>query len=90
MIACQFAVYGVGNANLDQAVAGALQAVKESGLEYRVGAMSTQILGEEPLVFQTLQRAYERAADTGAVVMTVTVSNACPVLPPADSSAGAG
>lgn len=84
MIACQFAVYGIGEANLDQAVAGALEAVKGSGLSYQVGAMSTQLLGEEKLVFETLRRAYERAAESGAVVMTITMSNACPVLPPGE------
>ena len=87
MIACQFAVYGIGQANLDRAVAAALAEVKASGLSYQLGPMSTQMLGEESEVFDALEKAYLRAAETGAVVMTVTISNACPVVPPAQGGA---
>ena len=36
-------------------------------------------MGEAVTVFAALQEAFVRAAATGGVVMTVTVSNACPV-----------
>ena len=40
--------------------------------------MSTQITGEAGVVFVALKEAFVEAAATGDVVMTVTVSNACP------------
>jgi uncharacterized protein YqgV (UPF0045/DUF77 family) len=58
------------------AVSGALQA---AGLQAEVGAMSTMVTGEAAAVFGALQEAFVRAAAIGHVVMTVTISNACPV-----------
>jgi uncharacterized protein YqgV (UPF0045/DUF77 family) len=40
--------------------------------------MSTVVEGTSGDVFAALQRAFETAAQTGATVMVVTVSNACP------------
>jgi hypothetical protein len=41
--------------------------------------MSTIVTGEAKDVFVALHEAFDRAASTGHVVMTVTVSNACPI-----------
>jgi hypothetical protein len=41
--------------------------------------MSTVVTGEAKDVFVALHEAFDRAAATGHVVMTVTVSNACPI-----------
>ena len=41
--------------------------------------MSTPRDGGGGNVFAALHEAFERAAATGHVVMTVTISNACPV-----------
>lgn len=41
--------------------------------------MSTYVVGDEAKIFAALQEAFERASITGHVVMTITLSNACPV-----------
>jgi len=41
--------------------------------------MSTVVTGEAGLVFAALQDAFCRTAAIGQVVMTLTVSNACPL-----------
>jgi hypothetical protein len=41
--------------------------------------MSTLVTGETDVVFAALREGFEAVAATGHVVMTVTVSNACPV-----------
>ena len=41
--------------------------------------MSTMVTGEAAAVFAALQEAFVSAGATGHVVMTVTISNACPV-----------
>jgi hypothetical protein len=41
--------------------------------------MSTIVVGDEAVIFAALGEAFAKAAELGAVVMTVTVSNACPV-----------
>jgi hypothetical protein len=41
--------------------------------------MHTEIAGDESRVFDALEAAFQSARQTGAVVMTITVTNACPV-----------
>ncbi len=41
--------------------------------------MSTLVTGETAAVFRGLEDAFSRAGALGHVVMTITVSNACPV-----------
>jgi len=48
-------------------------------LEPQVGPMSTIVTGEDQLIFAALGDAFAKAAEVGQVVMTVTVSNACPI-----------
>jgi uncharacterized protein YqgV (UPF0045/DUF77 family) len=62
-----------------QAVGDALVA---AGLHPEVGPMSTLVTGEVDRLFAALQAAFTRAAEQGAVVFTVTLSNACPVDAP--------
>jgi hypothetical protein len=40
--------------------------------------MSTTIVGEAVAIFAALSEAFDKAAGSGELVMTVTVSNACP------------
>ena len=42
--------------------------------------MSTHVVGEGDLIFAALAEAFEKAADVGEVVMTITISNACPIV----------
>jgi hypothetical protein len=44
-----------------------------------MGPMSTTVVGEVDAIFSALRDGFARAAVTGHVVMTVAVSNACPV-----------
>lgn len=83
MIQATVAIYPLGqevNPGVDRAIA----AIRESGLQHEVRPMQTEIMGPAEQVFATLRAAFEAAAKGGATVMTVTVSNACPV--PQDSS----
>jgi hypothetical protein len=41
--------------------------------------MSTYVVGEADAIFAALHEAFVQVAATGHVVMTMTVSNACPV-----------
>jgi uncharacterized protein YqgV (UPF0045/DUF77 family) len=54
-------------------------ALQAHGLEPQVGPMSTIITGENQVIFAALGDAFAKAAEVGQVVMTITVSNACPV-----------
>jgi len=45
--------------------------------------MGTTVIGELGKVFAALRKAFDAARETGPTVMTVTVTNACP-LPTAE------
>ena len=65
MIQATVAVYPIGQPDV-AAVDAALRHLRVPGVELEVRAMQTELLGPAD-------------AETGGVVMTVTVSNACPV-----------
>ena len=75
-ISVQISVYPLRQEHLSPAVKAELNA---HGLRPEVGGMSTQVVGETEVVFAALRDAFMRVAANGQVVMTVTVSNACPV-----------
>jgi uncharacterized protein YqgV (UPF0045/DUF77 family) len=79
MIACQFSLYPLGVESLGPLIDKALAALRARGLDVQTGPMSTMVTGETAAVFEGLQRAFEAAGGEGHVVMTITVSNACPV-----------
>jgi uncharacterized protein YqgV (UPF0045/DUF77 family) len=79
MISCQFSLYPLGVEDLSPAIDAAVAEMRALGLDLEVGSMSTQVTGDAGLVFEGLKRAFDVAAREGHMVMTVTVSNACPL-----------
>lgn len=79
----QVSVYPLRQERLEPAVASVVDTLKQHGLNPLIGTMSTVVTGEAETVFAALSAAFDRAADTGAVVMTITVSNTCPIPEPA-------
>ncbi len=79
VISAQISVYPLRQADLSPAIDAVKGALEAKGMEPQIGAMSTIVTGEAESVFAALQEAFEQAAVTGHVVMTVTISNACPV-----------
>ena len=78
-VSAQIAVYPLRQERITPAVDAVRTALLAKGLAPEVGPMSTMVTGEAGTVFAALGEAFERAAAAGHVVMTITVSNACPV-----------
>lgn len=78
-VAVQVSFYPLGEDDIGSAVDRFLSALDERGLSYEVGAMSTVVSGDIQDIFDVLRSAYERGAGVDAAVMTMTVSNVCPV-----------
>ena len=79
VISAQVSIYPLRQQHLSPAIRAVSKALEECGLHPEVGSMSTLVVGEEEIVFGALREAFLAAAATGHVVMTVTISNACPV-----------
>ncbi|MGE0652966.1 MAG: YkoF family thiamine/hydroxymethylpyrimidine-binding protein [Alphaproteobacteria bacterium] len=79
MVSCQISIYPLGVEELGPAIEAAVAELREAGLEPEVGPMATYVTGDEDAVFEGLRRAFAAAAREGHVVMTLTVSNACPL-----------
>jgi uncharacterized protein YqgV (UPF0045/DUF77 family) len=78
-ISAQIAVYPLRQERLTPAIDAVRAVLTAKGLASQIGPMSTMVTGEASTVFAALGEAFERAAAAGHVVMTITVSNACPV-----------
>lgn len=85
-ISAQISLYPLGQPDIAMPIEDAIASLKASGVETRVGNMSTQIWGGSEQVFDALRAAFAQAAATGPAVMVVTVSNACPLPPSPDAT----
>ena len=75
----QISVYPLRQDRLSPAIEAVRGALSGRGLAPQVGPMSTVVVGEDALIFAALSEAFANAAEAGEVVMTITVSNACPI-----------
>jgi uncharacterized protein YqgV (UPF0045/DUF77 family) len=77
-VSAQVAIYPLRQDRLTPAIAAVSMALQAAGLSPEVGPMSTMVTGEAATVFSALEQAFSQAGALGHVVMTLTVSNACP------------
>ena len=78
-ISAQIAVYPLRQERLTPSIEAVQHALLAHSLKPESGPMSTYVVGDDQAVFAALQDAFSRASNIGHVVMTVTVSNACPI-----------
>ena len=75
----QISVYPLRQDRLGPAIEAVRSALVAHRLNPDLGPMSTIVVGEDAAIFAALAEAFAKAAEAGQVVMTFTVSNACPV-----------
>lgn len=75
----QISVYPLRQDRLGPAIEAVRASLAARGLVAKVGPMSTTVVGEDALIFTALGEAFAKAGALGQVVMSVTVSNACPI-----------
>ena len=78
-ISAQLSVYPLRQTHLSPSIEAVRQQLEAHGLSPEIGTMSTQVAGEAEAVFAAVRDAFIRVASDGQVVMTITVSNACPI-----------
>ncbi len=85
-ISAQISLYPLGQEDYRSPVHEVLRVLSERGLPYRMGSMSTVTWGDEGEIFAALREAFVRVTETSLAVMTITVSNACPLLETSDKA----
>ena len=78
-ISAQVSLYPLRQKEIKTRIRETVHIFRECGLKTRIGEMSTLVWGEEEILFSALQEAFHQAAELGDTVMTITVSNACPL-----------
>jgi uncharacterized protein YqgV (UPF0045/DUF77 family) len=79
IVSAQVSVYPLRLDRLGPAIDMVRAALVSHGLAPQVGPMSSIVVGDHSAVFAALEDAFGKAAGLGHVVMTVSVSNACPI-----------
>ena len=79
-ISAQISLYPLRQEHLSPAITAVKDLFEKEGLHPRVGPMSTVVEGESDVVFSALHKAFIEASENGQIVLTITVSNACPVI----------
>lgn len=76
-VSCELAFLPVGEGDYGAAVDEVLAMIKNSGLEYSVGPMSTFLRGGRPDVWRLLSDVDASMADRCKFVMDIRFSNVC-------------
>jgi uncharacterized protein YqgV (UPF0045/DUF77 family) len=81
-VTAQVSLYSLRQEHLSPAIEAAIEAWQAHGIKVILGAMSTSITDETGMLWVALRDGFIAACAHGETVMVVTVSNACPRLPP--------
>jgi uncharacterized protein YqgV (UPF0045/DUF77 family) len=77
-VQAEVSLYPLRTPSLSAAINEFLHRLRRFDLVIQAGPMSTRAEGESGELFQALHEAFEAIGTGGDVVLTLTVSNACP------------
>jgi uncharacterized protein YqgV (UPF0045/DUF77 family) len=79
VVSVQFSVYPLRDTHLSRAIEKAVKILRDSKLPVEMGSMSSVTYGNSGTVFKAFQKIYDELASDAHIVITMTISNACPV-----------
>ena len=79
-IQAEVSLYPLRQNDLTEPIQQFVKSLKNDNLNVKTGSMSSVISGDSKIVFQSLQKAFEQAAQKYEVVLTTKISNACPEI----------
>jgi uncharacterized protein YqgV (UPF0045/DUF77 family) len=77
IMTCEIAFVPVQSHDYIAEVDAVLDIIRESGLEYNIGEMSTIIKGESYKIFALMERIYNDRYDKSKFIISVRMSNVC-------------
>ena len=79
-VQAEVSLYPLRQNDLTKPIQQFVESLKNNNLKVKTGSMSSVISGDNKIVFQSLQKAFEQAAQKYEVVLTAKISNACPEI----------
>ena len=79
-VQAEVSLYPLRQDDLTEPIQQFVESLKNENLNVKTGPMSSVISGDNKIVFQSLQKAFEQAAQKYEVVLTAKISNACPEI----------
>ncbi len=78
IISCQLSLLPIGTEDYLEVIDQVLKKIKESGLDYNIGGMSSIVTGDSQAVFELLADINEAMSDSGfGYSMNIMISNVC-------------
>jgi uncharacterized protein YqgV (UPF0045/DUF77 family) len=81
VVSAQVSLYPLRQARLSPVINEAMDIFRERGLAVSPGVMSSIVSGDDEALFAAIRDVFRKNSEQGDIVMVVTLSNACPVLP---------
>ena len=78
-IQAEISLYTLGEKSQLPAINDLINVLIKHGIEIEPGRMSSIISGDASILFPALQEAFETVSEDSQIVMTLKISNACPV-----------
>ena len=79
-IQAEISLYPLRQNELTKPIRKFIELLENNKLKVELGPMSTLVTGEVSVIFENLQKAFEKIAQRYEVVMTAKISNACPEI----------
>jgi uncharacterized protein YqgV (UPF0045/DUF77 family) len=76
-VQAEVSLYPLRQIDLAEPIQQFVESLKNENLNVKTRSMSSVLLGDSKIIFQSLQKAFEQAAQKYEVVLTVKISNAC-------------
>jgi uncharacterized protein YqgV (UPF0045/DUF77 family) len=77
-VQAEISLYPLRQNDLTKPIQRFVEGLKSNKLKVELGPMSTLVTGDSQVVFEKLQKAFQRLAQKYEIVMTAKISNACP------------
>ena len=78
MTQAEVSLYPLKTKDISKEIDAFLRELEAAGCRVEPGRMSSVVSADTHTLFAGLERAYRKAAEGGAIVLAVKVSNACP------------
>jgi uncharacterized protein YqgV (UPF0045/DUF77 family) len=78
-VRAEISLYPLKTTELSSPIDEFCRILQAQGLEVQIGPMSSSVYEESKDLFNTIQKAFEQLAEKYQMVMTVKISNACPL-----------